>query len=50
METASQLAALRELGCTFGQGYYFAEPLEPHAVEALLEAGGVYAASGGWRP
>jgi EAL domain-containing protein (putative c-di-GMP-specific phosphodiesterase class I) len=49
VETASQLAALRELGCTFGQGYHFAEPLEPDAVEELLEAGGVYAASGGWR-
>jgi diguanylate cyclase (GGDEF)-like protein/PAS domain S-box-containing protein len=49
VETASQLAALRELGCTFGQGYYFAQPLEVGAVEALLQAGGVYAASGGWR-
>jgi EAL domain-containing protein (putative c-di-GMP-specific phosphodiesterase class I) len=49
VETASQLAALRELGCTFGQGYHFAKPLDAAGVEELLEAGGVYADSGGWR-
>jgi len=49
VETASQLAALRELGCTFGQGYHFAKPLEAGEVEELLEAGGVYADTGGWR-
>ena len=49
VETASQLAALRELGCMFGQGYHFAKPLEAGEVEELLEAGGVYAESGGWR-
>jgi diguanylate cyclase (GGDEF)-like protein len=49
VETASQLAALRELGCTFGQGFHFARPLEAAAVEELLEAGGVYADAGGWR-
>jgi predicted signal transduction protein with EAL and GGDEF domain len=43
VETASQLAALRELGCTFGQGYHFAKPLDAGGVEELLEAGGVYA-------
>jgi diguanylate cyclase (GGDEF)-like protein/PAS domain S-box-containing protein len=48
VETASQLAALRELGCTFGQGYYFAKPLETGEVEDLLEGGGVYAGTGGW--
>jgi len=49
VETASQLAALRELGCTFGQGYHFAKPLDAGEVEELLEAGGVYADTGGWR-
>jgi diguanylate cyclase (GGDEF)-like protein/PAS domain S-box-containing protein len=49
VETASQLAALRELGCTFGQGYHFAKPLEVDEVEDLLEGGGVYAGTGGWR-
>ena len=49
VETASQLAALRELGCTFGQGYHFAKPLEAGDVEELLEAGGVHADTGGWR-
>ena len=49
VETASQLAALRELGCTFGQGYHFAKPLDAGGIEELLEAGGVYADTGGWR-
>jgi EAL domain-containing protein (putative c-di-GMP-specific phosphodiesterase class I) len=37
IETAEQLAALRELGCKLGQGYFFARPLGPAAVDALLE-------------
>jgi diguanylate cyclase (GGDEF)-like protein/PAS domain S-box-containing protein len=37
VETAEQLAALRQLGCQIGQGYYFARPLGPAAVDALLE-------------
>jgi diguanylate cyclase (GGDEF)-like protein/PAS domain S-box-containing protein len=37
IETTEQLAALRELGCQLGQGYYFARPLDPAAVDALLE-------------
>jgi diguanylate cyclase (GGDEF)-like protein/PAS domain S-box-containing protein len=37
IETAEQLAALRELGCQLGQGYFFARPLGPAAVHALLE-------------
>jgi diguanylate cyclase (GGDEF)-like protein/PAS domain S-box-containing protein len=37
IETAEQLAVLRELGCQLGQGYFFARPLGPAAVDALLE-------------
>jgi diguanylate cyclase (GGDEF)-like protein/PAS domain S-box-containing protein len=37
IETAEQLATLRELGCQLGQGYYFAKPLDPDAVDELLE-------------
>lgn len=38
IETAEQLALLRELGCDYGQGYLFAKPLPPDALEALLAA------------
>jgi diguanylate cyclase len=41
IETAAQADALRDLGCTFGQGYHVAKPLEAGEVEELLEAGGV---------
>jgi diguanylate cyclase (GGDEF)-like protein/PAS domain S-box-containing protein len=37
IETVEQLAAVRQLGCQIGQGYYFARPLGPAAVDALLE-------------
>jgi diguanylate cyclase (GGDEF)-like protein len=32
----AQLRALRELDCTYAQGYLFSEPLDPAALEALL--------------
>jgi EAL domain-containing protein (putative c-di-GMP-specific phosphodiesterase class I) len=38
VETESQLAMLRELGCDEFQGYLFARPLDPAAVPALLRA------------
>jgi diguanylate cyclase (GGDEF)-like protein len=36
VETLQQLQQLRALGCEFGQGYLFAKPLSPTAVEAVL--------------
>jgi diguanylate cyclase (GGDEF)-like protein len=36
VETLQQLQQLRALGCEFGQGYLFAKPLSPSAVEAVL--------------
>jgi len=32
IETARQLERLLELGCEFGQGYYFSQPMEPKAA------------------
>jgi hypothetical protein len=32
IETARQVERLRELGCEFGQGYYFSQPLESKAA------------------
>jgi len=37
IEEPGQLAALRSLGTTFGQGYLFARPLDPDDVTALIE-------------
>ena len=34
IETAALANALRGLGCSHGQGYYFASPLEPEAALA----------------
>jgi diguanylate cyclase (GGDEF)-like protein/PAS domain S-box-containing protein len=36
VESAEQLARLREMGCEMGQGYYFTRPLSSEAVSALL--------------
>ena len=38
IETAQQLALLREMHCEQGQGYFFAKPLDSKAAEALLVA------------
>jgi diguanylate cyclase (GGDEF)-like protein/PAS domain S-box-containing protein len=37
VETALQFAQLRDLGCQFGQGYFFSRPLTAEAAGALLE-------------
>jgi EAL domain-containing protein (putative c-di-GMP-specific phosphodiesterase class I) len=39
IETAGQLARLRELVCDRGQGYYYARPQPPEALAALLAGG-----------
>ena len=36
IETARQFERLRELGCEFGQGHYFSQPLEVKAVGPFL--------------
>jgi diguanylate cyclase (GGDEF)-like protein/PAS domain S-box-containing protein len=38
-ETAEQVACLQDLGCDKAQGYIFAAPGPPEAIDALLEAG-----------
>jgi diguanylate cyclase (GGDEF)-like protein len=38
VETADHLAHLRELGCAYGQGYFFSKPVDAGSAEALLEA------------
>ena len=36
VETEEQAALLRSMGCTLGQGYYFARPQSAQAVEELI--------------
>ncbi len=40
VESAAHVAALRRLGCRLGQGFHFAHPLEPAALEHALAGGG----------
>ena len=37
IETVEQLHCLRRLGCTEGQGFYIARPLDPEVLELLLQ-------------
>jgi EAL domain-containing protein (putative c-di-GMP-specific phosphodiesterase class I) len=37
IETETQLNLLRNLGCQYGQGYLFSEPLERQAITELLK-------------
>ena len=39
VETAGQLAELRELGCDWAQGYFLARPGPPEAIDELLADG-----------
>ncbi|MDY6802268.1 MAG: EAL domain-containing protein [Cyanobacteriota bacterium] len=36
IETAGQLASLKELGCEYGQGYFFSKPVDYKAATGLL--------------
>ena len=45
VETAAQVAHLKNLGCEFGQGYWFARPADAGAIELMLQKG-VYRADG----
>ncbi len=36
IETVRQVERLRELGCEFGQGYYFSQPLDAKAAQQFL--------------
>ena len=36
IETAEQLARLREVGCDYGQGHYFSRPLDRDKAQALI--------------
>jgi predicted signal transduction protein with EAL and GGDEF domain len=38
VETADQAQLLRELGCGYGQGYWFARPMESGELEQLIDA------------
>ncbi len=46
IETAKQVEHLRGLGCEFGQGYFFSQPLEPKAVMPFLRQQVVVAPAG----
>jgi len=39
IETVEQLARLRTLDCTYGQGYLFSRPQEPFEIERRLRTG-----------
>ncbi|MDQ3088622.1 MAG: EAL domain-containing protein [Acidobacteriota bacterium] len=40
IETADQLAHLKNLRCEFGQGFFFSKPLEAKAAEKFIEENG----------
>ena len=37
IETASQLQRLQELGCEYGQGYYFSQPMDAAAATRFMQ-------------
>lgn len=39
IEEAAQLKELKTMGCPCGQGYFFARPMAPGAVDAMIETG-----------
>jgi diguanylate cyclase (GGDEF)-like protein/PAS domain S-box-containing protein len=47
IETARQVERLIELGCEYGQGYYFSQPMEAKAVQQFMREQGAPARSKG---
>ena len=47
IETARQLERLLELGCEFGQGYYFSQPMEAKAAQQFMRQQVAAARAGG---
>jgi len=47
IEDESQLLQLRDLGCEFGQGYYYSRPLAAELVDAMLKSLQSSASEGG---
>ena len=41
IESPPQVAQLRELGCSLGQGYYLCHPVGIDEIEAILRRGGI---------
>jgi EAL domain-containing protein (putative c-di-GMP-specific phosphodiesterase class I) len=39
IEDAEQLEELKTMGCPCGQGFYFAKPRDPKAIDALVLTG-----------
>ena len=39
IETAAHQASLQELGCLYGQGYYYSKPLPPEQFIQYLQVG-----------
>jgi diguanylate cyclase (GGDEF)-like protein/PAS domain S-box-containing protein len=44
IEEPAQLEALRAMGCDFGQGFYFARPVTPAEITAMVRDGGAASA------
>jgi EAL domain-containing protein (putative c-di-GMP-specific phosphodiesterase class I) len=46
IEDADQLEELKTMGCPCGQGFYFARPMDPAAIDAFIATGAwAYAAA-----
>ncbi len=49
IEDADQLEELKTMGCPCGQGFYFARPMDPAAIDALVRTGAWGSKSGTWQ-